>query len=324
MAAATATAIASSPGSRRRARSRSIRARPIRPFTGWEAVAFALDPGNAAYPNFKDTLFNLVVNDVGINRVRLEIRSGVENSNDNWSAYQAGTIDYQTWRSRRYATINDDADPQTINPAGFHFSEMDNAIDRIVNPLRQAMEANGDKLCVNVNYVAFTGQITHGIYIHNDPAEYAEFVLATYLHLQEKYGWVPDLWEVILEPDNVSQWNGKLIGQAIVAAAERLRAAGFEPAFVAPSNTNMTNAVQYFDQMIAVPGVLPVLREFAYHRYGGVSLESLRAIAARGKQYGIGTSMLEWWSSGNGYATLHEDLKIGNNSAWQQGVLAGA
>jgi len=34
--------------------------------------------------------------------------------------------------------------------------------------------------------------------------------------------------------------------------------------------------------------------------------------------------MLEWWSNGNGYRTLHEDLKIGNNSAWQQGVLAGA
>jgi hypothetical protein len=291
---------------------------------GWEAVAFALDPANAAYPNFKDTLVKLAVNDVGINRVRLEIRSGVENSDDNWSAYQAGTIDYQTWRSRRYATINDDADPQTINPAGFHFSEMDNAIDLIVNPLRKEMEANGEKLCVNVNYVAFTGQITDGIYIHNDPVEYAEFVLAAYLHLQEKYGWVPDLWEVILEPDNVSQWNGKLIGEAIVASAQRLRAAGFEPAFVAPSNTNMTNAVQYFDQMVAVPGVLPVLREFSYHRYGGVSPESLRAIAARGKQHGIDTSMLEWWSSGNGYATLHEDLKIGNNSAWEQGVLAGA
>ncbi len=292
--------------------------------SGWEAVAFAMEPTSAAYPNFKDTLFKLVVNDVGINRVRLEVRSGAENSNDNWSAYQAGTIDYQTWRSRRYATINDDADPQAINPSGFHFSEMDNAIDRVVNPLRKEMEANGDRLCVNVNYVAFTGQIKDGVYIHNDPAEYAEFVLATYLHLQEKYGWVPDLWEVILEPDNVSQWNGKLIGQAIVAAADRLRAAGFEPAFVAPSNTNMTNAIQYFDRMIAVPGVLPVLRELAYHRYGGVSLESLRTIAARGKQYGIGTSMLEWWSSGNGYATLHEDLKIGNNSAWQQGVLAGA
>ena len=291
---------------------------------GWEAVTYALEPSNPAFANFKDTLFSLVVNDVGITRVRLEIQSGVENTDDNWAAYQAGTIDYQTWRSRRYATVNDDADPCTINWSGFHFSGIDNTIDRIVNPLRQVMAANGDKLCVNVNYVAFTNQIKDGIYIHNDPAEYAEFVLAAYLHLQEKYGWVPDLWEVILEPDNVSQWNGKLIGQAIVAVADRLREAGFEPAFVAPSNTNMTNAVQYFDQMIAVPGVLPVLREFSYHRYGGVSPESLRAIAARARQYGIDTSMLEWWSNSNGYATLHEDLKIGNNSAWQQGAIGGA
>ncbi len=291
--------------------------------SGWEAVAFALEPANPAFANFSDTLFDQAVNDLGLNRVRLEIRSGVENSDDNWSAYQSGAIEYQTWRSRRYATVNDNADPQTIDWSGFHFSEMDSTIERIVNPLREKLAAKGERLIVNVNYVAFTAQITDGLYIHNSSAEYAEFVLATYLHLQEKYGWVPDLWEVILEPDNVSQWNGRFIGEAIVAAAERLRAAGFEPAFVAPSNTNMGNAVRDFDQMIQVAGVLPVLRELAYHRYGGVSLGNLQAIAARGRQYGLDTAMLEWWSNSNGYRTLHEDLKVGNNSAWEQGVLAG-
>jgi len=185
--------------------------------TGWEAVAFALEPTNPAFPNFKDALFDQAVNDLGINRVRLEIRSSVENSTDAWSDYQTGKIDYQTWRSRRYATVNDNADPRTIDPAGFHFSEMDNTIERIVNPLREVLAAKGAKLIVNVNYVAFTRQITDGLYIHNDPTEYAEFVLATYLHLKEKYGWVPNLWEVLLEPDNVSQWNGKLLGQAIAA-----------------------------------------------------------------------------------------------------------
>jgi len=108
-----------------------------------------------------------------------------------------------------------------------------------------------------------------------------------------------------------------------VAAADRLKQAGFEPAFVAPSNTNMGNAVTWFDQMIAVPGVLPILREISYHRYGGVSLANLQAIAARGRQYHLDTAMLEWWSNSNGYVTLHEDLKVGNNSAWQQGVLGG-
>jgi hypothetical protein len=292
--------------------------------SGWEMVAFALEPGNPAFANFKDTLFDMAVHDAGINRLRLEIRSGVENSNDNWSAYQNGTIEYQTWRSRRYATVNDNPDPETINWSGFHFSEMDNAIERIVNPLRAILETDGDKLYVNVNYVAFTGQITDGGYIHNDPAEYAEFVLATYLHMQEKYGWVPDSWEVILEPDNVSQWNGTLVGQAIVAAAERLKAAGFEPVFIAPSTTNMGNAITYFDRMVEVPGAIEFLRELSYHRYGGVSRQNLGTIAGRAQQFGIDTSMLEWWSVGNGYRTLHEDLKVGNNSSWQQGVLAGA
>lgn len=198
--------------------------------TGWEAVAWALEPGEPAFDNFKDTLFDLVVNDLGITRVRLEIRSGVENDNDNWSDYQAGIIEYSIWRSRRYATVNDNSDPCDINSAGFHFSEMDYQIDHIVTPMRQLMEARGEKLYVNINYVAFTSQITGGgIYLHDDYNEYAEFVLATYQHLQNKYGWTPDAWEVILEPDNVTQWNGTLIGQAIVAAAARLQANGFTP-----------------------------------------------------------------------------------------------
>jgi len=148
--------------------------------------------------------------------------------------------------------------------------------------------------------------------------------MATYQHLHDRYGWVPDAWEVILEPDNVSQWNGTLIGRAIVATADRLNANGFRPAFIAPSNTNMANAITYFDQMVQVPGVLQHLKEFSYHRYGGVSSANLQTIASRAKQFGVDTSMLEWWSNSNGYRTLHEDLKVGNNSAWQQGVIAGA
>ncbi len=78
------------------------------------------------------------------------------------------------------------------------------------------------------------------------------------------------------------------------------------------------------DQMITGPGVLTVRREFSYDRRGGVSLANLRAIADRAKQNHLDTAMLEWWSSSNGCATLHEDLKIGNNSTWEQGVLGGA
>ncbi|MHC4558587.1 MAG: hypothetical protein ACYS80_14940 [Planctomycetota bacterium] len=292
--------------------------------TGWEATAWIAEPSDPAFPYYKDTVYDLFVNEIGIDRVRLEIRSGVENENPNWSNYQTGIIDYPTWRSRRYATVNDNSDPCSINWAGFHFSEIDHQVDTIITPLRKLLEAKGEKLYVNLNYVAFTGQITGGgIYIHNNPEEYAEFVLATYLHLQSKYGWVPDSWEVLLEPDNVSQWDGRLIGRAIVAAADRLETNGFDPVFVAPSNTNMGNAVTYFDDLIQVPGALKYLREFSYHRYGGVSDTNLKAIASRAVQYNINTSMLEWWFGNATYHILHKDLTMGRNSAWQQETIRG-
>ena len=42
---------------------------------GWEATAWASQE-SPAFPNFKDALFDQAVDDVGINRLRLEVRSG--------------------------------------------------------------------------------------------------------------------------------------------------------------------------------------------------------------------------------------------------------
>jgi len=107
-----------------------------------------------------------------------------------------------------------------------------------------------------------------------------------------------------------------------VAAAARLQAAGFTIKFIAPSTTNMGNAITYFDAMLQTPGVVPHLLELSYHRYGGVSDANLQAIAARAAQHRINTSMLE--HIGSGHEDLHKDLKLGNVSSWQQFALAFA
>jgi hypothetical protein len=218
--------------------------------------------------------------------------------------------------------VNDNNDSNVINAAGYQYSQLGDTIEKVVLPLQERMKARGEHLFVNICYVAFTRQNGKGAaYIHKDPAEYAEFVLATYLHMQNRYRFVPDAWEVLLEPDNVPEWNGNLLGRAILASAARLRAAGFTPRFSAPANTNMTRAIAYFDDMIKVPGAKEDLIEFAYHRYGGVSDASLKAITERAAQHHINTAMLEWWAQENGARTLHQDLKLGCNSAWQQGSL---
>lgn len=291
--------------------------------SGWEAVTFS-SQDDAAFANFKEELFDRVINEAGINRVRLEVRSGAENSRDYFGEYQAGQVDYTTWRANRYATVNDNGDTNSINLAGFHFTELDANIRKIVIPLRDRAAGKGERLYINLNYVAFTAQITAGgSYHHANPDEYAEFILAVFEHVQREFGFVPDAVEILLEPDNVSQWNGTIIGRTIVAVKARLSGAGFDPEIIAPSCTNMGNAVTYFDALAAVPGAVGALDEICYHRYGGVSDANLQAIASRAVQRGKRTSMLEWWSTGNGIDVLLKDLTMGRNSAWQQGVLAG-
>jgi hypothetical protein len=284
--------------------------------TGWETTGGI---GQSDLPNeflsWRDAAIEQAI-ELGINRIRLEVRSGSENPVDYYTPYINGQASRDSWRQHSYEIINDDSDSFTINPRGFNFAEMDHRIEYVVNPFRQRLAARGESLLVNLNYVDFGSSN----FRHRDaPEEYAEFILATYKHIQSKYGWVPDFVEVVLEPNNAG-WSAVQVGRAIVAAASRLRDNGFRPAFIAPSTSGMSSAVSYFDQLIQVPGALDNISELAYHRYGGVSDTALQSIASRATQHGINTAMLE--HIGSGYEELHKDLKMGRNSAWQQYTLA--
>ncbi|MCA0374507.1 MAG: hypothetical protein LCH84_02485 [Gemmatimonadetes bacterium] len=283
---------------------------------GWEGSSqFGQDEaGFASWPHA--ALVDSLV-DLGIDRVRLELRAGVENPVD-WHARLQGR-DYEQWRKVRYQTVNDNADPQVIDTAGFQFSEIDRKVALLVGPMRERWAARGESLYVSVCLVAFVGDRPAG-YVHQDPAEYAEFVLALFQHLQRRVGWVPDAVELMLEPDNGTPYTGTRLGGALVAVSSRLRAAGFTPAFIGPSTKRMDAAVPFVDDLLRVPGAAGLLTELSYHRYGGVSDATLTAIAQRASQLGVRTAMTEL--IGADVRTLHDDLTKGNVSAWQQYTLA--
>ena len=286
--------------------------------TGWEASAQA----GQDYPGFagwRNSLFDQAVNDLGINRLRVGIVPGAENPTDYYANELNG--DTSDLRCKRLLIVNDNDDPNVINPAGFHFSAVDSTVVKVVLPMKQRLEARGEHLFINLNYTAFLRQCPPPTYVHADPAEYAEFILAAFLHLRDTYGFVPDAVEIILEPDNVgTPWSGTGIGQAIVATSARLSAAGFHPAFIGPSTTSMGNAVAYVDDIDRVSGAQPLLSEIAYHRYSGVSDANLTALAARAKANGSRTAMLE--HIGSDVEDLYKDLTVGQVSAWQQYTLA--
>jgi hypothetical protein len=287
--------------------------------SGWEATSQAGQADSLGFPTYQSNLMNLAANDLGINRMRLEIRSGAENSVDYYAQYRAGTITREVYRPTWFSWVNDNSDPNVINPAGFQFTLLDESIDTVVLPMRQRLAARGESLYLNLNYVSFRNSTAQ-----QDPAEYAELILATFQHMQSKYGFVPNAVEVILEPDNNTIWSGwsnsTAIGQAIAVTGARLAAAGFRPDFIAPSVMNMANAVPFLNQIVAVPGALQYLKEVSYHRYTGVSDANLVAIRDRANQYGLRTSMLE--HIGSGVEDLYKDLTLANVSAWQQYTLA--
>jgi Big-like domain-containing protein len=286
--------------------------------TGWEAVTQSgeVDCNPIAFQNYRNKLLDDAVNDLGLNRLRLQVRSGAENPVDWFSKYLAKEIDYTTLRAHWYEIQNDNSNPQSLNAAGFQWSFLDHTIDNVVTPMRQRVIARGERLFINLNYVDFgTSPFEHS----SNPAEYAELIVAIFQHIQSKYGWVPDAVEMILEPDITPNWRAATIGAALVATGDRLAAAGYHPAFIAPSNTNMSAAITYFDGLVQIPRVREYLTDFSYHRYAGVSQAAVKAIGDRASQFGVRTGMLE--HIGSGYEDLHEDLLIGRNSSWQQFAL---
>jgi hypothetical protein len=290
--------------------------------TGWEAHP----QSGFESPDFhlyKDSLFALAVNDLGINRLRLEIKSGAENTVDYYGQWRRGLISDSTWRCVRFATVNDNSDPNVINWNGFKFAALDTIVKKVIIPMRQRLAARGERLFINLEYVAFTSQICPGRQYHHDdsPQEYAEFILATSLYLRSKYGLIPDAWEVILEPDNTTFWRGPQIGRAIVATAAKLTANAFTPRFIAPSTARVYNTIPYFDQMLTqVPGAKPYLRELSYHRYSSTTAAELQTIGARATQNGIRAGMLE--KIKGTHHELHADLKYAKVTSWQQFALA--
>lgn len=291
---------------------------------GWEATSWIGQWACAgSYPttlfeNYRDAALDSAVA-LGLNRVKIPFRSGAERPDDRFAEFVAGAIPAQDWNATRYVAINDNDDPRSINPAGFSFSEIDLAIDRVVQPLRQRLMARGEQLYVNLNFIDFQRDSP---FEHQDhPDEYAELILAAFQHINGRYGWVPDAVEIILEPDNGPDWSPREIGEAVVATGDRLAEAGWYPDFIAPSGANMTWSLNNFDDLWTVPRVSEYLTDFAYHRYGGVSNQSLAAIGQRAVQNNVRTAMLE--HIGSGYIDLHADIKTGNNSSWRQLSIGG-
>jgi hypothetical protein len=290
--------------------------------SGWEVSARlweqnkaknAYDPTWLAY---RDEILNRLVNQVGIDSVRVEVRSGFENPVDAWARFESGVDSYTDWQKRRYEKINDNADPNLRNDAGFHFSELDYQMRNIVLPMRALLAERGERLHINLCFVDFrpegsTGNVEHAL----APAEYAELILAAFDHLKKEFGITPDSFEIVLEPEKTDYWHGKQIGHALVAVAARLRAAGYSPEFIAPSTMRASSAPEYIDEMLSVPGASDLISMISFHTYDTPTDATRAEIWLRARRLGASTGMLEHFPATA--EEIYRDLTVAHVSRWQ-------
>ncbi|MBW7992006.1 MAG: hypothetical protein FVQ84_18600 [Planctomycetes bacterium] len=267
--------------------------------SGWELTANEPRDFPASFDQYIGKLCDAVV-EAGINRIQLGTHLAfqhVENTNDN-------------------------GDPDVFNWSGFDFSDFDIKVEKVVTPLRNRLQANGEKLHINLLTIEIASDAD---VFHKDPEEFAEFILAHFIHLRDNYGWWPDSVEISLEPTIFHTFDEDplKLGAALVATGKRLKTNGFNPGIIAPSSETLPKAIFWFDQMKTVPEIFDHWTDYSYHRYGGGADENLLTIASQAASKGLNTAMLEWWSSSNSYEFLHKDLKIGNNSAWLQSTVGG-
>jgi hypothetical protein len=290
---------------------------------GWEAVAQASLEELDKVDNRQevlDELFDKAV-DFGLTRLRLEAKSAIEHTRDIAAEYAAGRISREEERCARYSTVNDNNDPNVLNPRGFIWTKFDREVREAVVPMARRLESRGEKLWLNVQYTAFTDMLCRGYgYEHDRPEEYAEFVLAVFEHLRDTFGLVPDSWELMLEPDNTRIWTPARLAEAAEAAHRRLLRAGFSPTFVGPGVTNAGNTLGYLDAFWRREPLRSSFKELSYHRYSGATRDTVAAVGRAVTERGIASSMLE--KIGAGVDELHEDLTEGRVSAWQQFALS--
>ena len=135
------------------------------------------DRYDPSWLRYRDLILDHLVNELGINRIRIEIKSGAENPVDYWTLFRQNKIGYKEAKRHHYEKINDNDDPNVVNMAGFQFSHLDDQVENILLPLKQRIQDNGERLFVNLCYVDFgyselNGNVSHA----RQPEEFGEFV----------------------------------------------------------------------------------------------------------------------------------------------------
>ncbi len=250
---------------------------------GWEAVEQACQVDCSNFATFADSLFDAAV-EMGINRIRLEVLA-------------TATCSAATW----------------------DYTDLDAKINATITPMRTKLAAQGESLWVNLCYV--DNRHCYGSNGGTRPlSEYVNRFRLAAQHIQSTFGWLPDSYEIALEPEVISStWTTSDMNSAIPLLETELisNASIADPYLIGPSTPSGSVSFNtYFDAMSTTNRTK--LSELVYHRYDTVTASH---ITSRSASSGVPPAMLERGDAD--YSNhLHVDLKTIGVVAWEEYALA--
>lgn len=228
-----------------------------------------------------DEMLDAAVFELGLTRLRLEVGPYMEKGNDN-------------------------AAPETTNPAGFYFSWLDCCVEEVVLPIKERLAERGDRLVLTLSYAIENWETPQWL---QQPAEYGEFARTVLTHLRRKYDLVPDYWVL---------GNESRMGHgAMPALGEWMEKEGLPTRFAFPEAVNLKTSIEYMNELKRErPPAARFIGQVTYHIYGAGGNRERNILRDWARGLGVTTAMTE--KIGAGPDELLLDLTEANASAWQR------
>jgi len=213
-------------------------------------------------------MHDALVNEIGITRMRIEVGPQVEQRNDN-------------------------EDPFQTDAKAYRFAWQDDQMERHVLPLKERIEARGEKMTLYVSY-DLRSKLTPAFLL--EPEEYAEMAVAFLAHVKERYGIEPDYWSVLNEPGNDRPGDPKLCALLTAATGKRIADAGFRTRMSGPECVTVAQAARYMEAMAATPGALDRFSQITYHLYhgGAEDVKARNAVREWARKLKVTAAQTEW------------------------------
>lgn len=253
---------------------------------------------NYLTPEFRQELIREVVNEYGLNRLRVEIPAG--NFADR----------------RRWEWLNDNADPQSTEWSNLNLGALDDNLQSFVLPFVDLVRANGEPFDMYLSFSFYDNGSSGSppAWLLNNPGEYAEFSLSLLQRLKYFYGIEPTYQCILNEPAYNNVFSLAVVREMLKALAPRLEAAGLETKIQFPETVNVDAGYNNFVVPTATDDELwSWVGAVSYHRYGG--LTQLGNLAAFAQSKGLPTAFTE--SDSLTLDRMHEDLTVGGVSYWE-------